>query len=43
MDGVRDIAIYAGRYRAIFISFIIFVIFSGIVAVGWYGASLVQA
>jgi ABC-type multidrug transport system fused ATPase/permease subunit len=43
VDGVRDIAIYAGRYRAIFISFIIFVIFSGIVAVGWYGARLVQA
>jgi ABC-type multidrug transport system fused ATPase/permease subunit len=42
VDEVRDIAIYAGRYRGIFISFIIFVIFSGIVAVGWYGASLVQ-
>ncbi|MBT1685361.1 ABC transporter ATP-binding protein [Dawidia soli] len=37
------IAIYTARYRGFFISFVIFVIFSGIVAVGWYGASLVQS
>ncbi|MBT1706788.1 ATP-binding cassette domain-containing protein [Fulvivirgaceae bacterium PWU5] len=37
------IAIYAARYRGLFISFVIFVIFSGIVAVGWYGAGLVQS
>jgi ATP-binding cassette subfamily B protein len=37
------VAIYSARYRGLFISFVIFVIFSGIVAVGWHGASLVQA
>jgi ATP-binding cassette, subfamily B, bacterial len=38
-----DIATYGAKFRAIFISFIIFVIFGGIVAVGWYGATLVQS
>lgn len=37
------IATYGAKYRALFISFIILVIFGGIVAVGWYGATLVQA
>lgn len=36
------IAIRSARYRGLFISFIIFAIFSGIVAVAWYGALLVQ-
>jgi ATP-binding cassette, subfamily B, bacterial len=40
---VVSIAIHGARYRGIFISFIIFVIFGGIVAVGWYGAQLVQS
>jgi ATP-binding cassette, subfamily B, bacterial len=37
------VAIQSARYRGLFISFIIFALFGGIVAVGWYGASLVQA
>lgn len=40
---VMKFAIHASRYRGLFISFVIFALFSGIVAVGWYGASLVQA
>ncbi|MEO5976644.1 MAG: ABC transporter transmembrane domain-containing protein [Chryseolinea sp.] len=39
---VVDVAIRAGRFRGLFISFVIFALFGGIVAVGWYGASLVQ-
>ncbi len=39
---VVDIAIYGARFRSLFVSFVIFVIFGGIVAVGWYGAKLVQ-
>ena len=44
--GVNDVvrvAIQSSKYRAFFISFIIFTLFGGIVAVGWYGASLVQS
>lgn len=37
------VAIQSARYRGLFISFIIFALFGGIVAVGWYGASLVQS
>lgn len=40
---VVDVAIRSSRYRGFFISFIIFALFGGIVAVGWYGASLVQS
>lgn len=40
---VVGIAIYGAKFRALFISFIVFVIFGGIVAVGWQGASLVQS
>jgi ATP-binding cassette, subfamily B, bacterial len=36
-------AIRASRYRGAFISFTIIALFGGIVAVGWFGASLVQA
>lgn len=39
---VVDVAIRTARLRGLFISFIIFALFGGIVAVGWYGASLVQ-
>jgi ATP-binding cassette, subfamily B, bacterial len=40
---VVQVALRSARYRGFFISFIIFALFGGIVAVGWYGASLVQA
>jgi ABC-type multidrug transport system fused ATPase/permease subunit len=43
LDEVVGIAIHASRYRGLFISFIIFAIFGGIVAVGTYGAFLVQS
>lgn len=36
-------AIKTARVRGLFISFVIFALFGGIVAVGWYGATLVQA
>ena len=35
-------ALKAARFRALFVSFIVFVLFGGIVGVLWYGASLVQ-
>lgn len=38
---VVTVAIQSARYRGLFISFIIFALFGGIVAVGWYGATLV--
>ncbi|MBT1698575.1 ATP-binding cassette domain-containing protein [Fulvivirgaceae bacterium PWU4] len=40
---VVSVAIQSARYRGIFISFIVFALFGGIVAVGWYGATLVQS
>lgn len=40
---VVNVAVQSARYRGLFISFIIFALFGGIVAVGWYGASLVQS
>jgi ATP-binding cassette subfamily B protein len=43
LDEVVKTAIHASRYRGFFISFIIFAIFGGIVAVGAYGALQVQA
>lgn len=39
---VVHVAIRTARFRGLFISFIIFALFGGIVAVGWYGAALVQ-
>jgi len=39
---VVNTALYAARYRGFFISFIILTLFSGIVAVSWYGATLVH-
>lgn len=43
LRGVVDIAMRTARYRGGFISFIIFALFGGIVAVMWYGASLVAS
>ncbi len=40
---VVKVAIRTARFRGLFISFIIFALFGGIVTVGWYGAQLVQA
>jgi ATP-binding cassette, subfamily B, bacterial len=40
---VMDLALKAGRYRALFISFVVSVMFAGIVGVGWYGAYLIQS
>jgi len=42
LNEVVGVAIRTARFRGLFISFIIFALFGGIVAVGWYGASLVQ-
>jgi ABC-type multidrug transport system fused ATPase/permease subunit len=36
-------AVYGARFRGLFISFAIFALFGGIVAVSWYGATLVQS
>ena len=37
------VAIRSSRYRGLFVSFVIFMLFGGIVAVGWYGALQVQS
>jgi len=42
LSEVVNIAIRTARFRGLFISFVIFALFGGIVAVGWYGAKLVQ-
>ncbi len=42
LASVVGVAIRTARFRGLFISFIIFALFGGIVAVGWYGATLVQ-
>jgi len=36
-------AVHGARFRGLFISFAIFALFGGIVAVSWYGATLVQS
>ncbi len=41
LSSVVGVALTTARYRGAFISFIIFALFGGIVAVMWYGASLV--
>jgi len=41
LNKVVDTALKAAIYRGLFISFVIFVLFGGIVAVIWFGASLV--
>ncbi|MCH7401381.1 ABC transporter ATP-binding protein [Belliella kenyensis] len=43
LDRVVKVALKAAGYRGAFISFIIFALFGGIVAVMWYGASLVAS
>lgn len=43
LNRVVDVALKAAGFRGAFISFIIFALFGGIVAVMWYGASLVSA
>jgi ATP-binding cassette, subfamily B, bacterial len=43
VDDVVRVTIYASKYRGLFISFIIFAITGGIVAVGTYGALLIQS
>jgi ATP-binding cassette, subfamily B, bacterial len=40
---VVDTALHAAKYRGLFISFTILTLFGGIVAVSWYGATLVQS
>ncbi|WP_109833070.1 ABC transporter ATP-binding protein [Reichenbachiella versicolor] len=42
LDKTVDLAIKAATFRAFFISFIIFGMFGGIVAIMWYGAYLLQ-
>jgi ATP-binding cassette, subfamily B, bacterial len=39
---VVDVAVHTARFRGLFVSFVILALFGGIVAVGWYGAFLVQ-
>lgn len=43
LDKVVHVALKAAGFRGAFISFIIFALFGGIVAVMWYGASLVAS
>lgn len=43
LEEVVKTAIYASKYRGVFISFTIVALFGGIVAVSWYGAFLVQS
>jgi ATP-binding cassette subfamily B protein len=43
LKDVVNVAVQSAKYRGLFISFIIFVLFGGIVAIGWYGASQVQS
>lgn len=43
LNRVVRVALRAAKYRGAFISFIIFALFGGIVAVMWYGASLVSS
>jgi ATP-binding cassette subfamily B protein len=40
---VVNTALHAAKYRGLFISFTILTLFGGIVAVSWYGATLVQS
>ena len=43
LNRVVGVALKAAKFRGAFISFIIFALFGGIVAVMWYGASLVSS
>ncbi|GAB4019337.1 ABC transporter ATP-binding protein [Spirosoma koreense] len=41
LQRVVDMALRAAKYRGIFVSFVIFTLFGGIISVVWYGGSLV--
>lgn len=43
LNEVVQVAIRTAKYRGFFVSFVILALFGGIVAVGWYGAWLVQS
>ena len=43
LNDVIQVAISTARSRGLFISFLIFALFGGIVGVGWYGSILVQS
>lgn len=43
MKEVIHVAVRSAKYRGLFISFIILALFGGIVAISWYGATLVQS
>ena len=43
LDEVASVALKSSRYRGFFISFIITAVFGGIVAVAWYGTSLIES
>src|SRR5262245_12600966 len=43
LQNFLKVALRGARYRAAFISFVIFCLFGGVVLVMWYGATLVQA
>ncbi len=43
LQAFLETAVRGARYRAAFVSFIVFALFGGIVFVLWYGASLVQS
>ena len=42
LNEVIQVAVRTAKYRGLFVSFVILALFGGIVAVGWYGAWLVQ-
>ncbi|GAB3984691.1 ABC transporter transmembrane domain-containing protein [Spirosoma terrae] len=43
LNKVVDTALRAAKFRGVFVSFIIFALFGGIIGVVWYGGSLVMA
>ena len=43
LNEVVQVAVRTAKYRGFFVSFVILALFGGIVAVGWYGAWLVQS
>lgn len=43
LNEVVGLALRSAKFRGLFISFVIFALFGGIVAVVWYGATLVQS
>ena len=43
LGAVVRVALRGAKYRSLFVSFVIFMVFGGIFAVSWYGALLVQS